>query len=141
MFFFFKQKTAYEMRISDWSSDVCSSDLSAELVAVEHAFGAWREAGERLAALRDELETAARDREWLDHAVAELNMLNPRAGEEAELAEARAAMQKGARLGEDLQAVAALLDGADGGRSEENTSQHQSLMRSSYAVFFLKNNK
>src|SRR3546814_2860228 len=29
MFFFFKQKTAYEMRISDWSSDVCSSDLIA----------------------------------------------------------------------------------------------------------------
>src|SRR3546814_984239 len=28
VFFFFKQKTAYEMRISDWSSDVCSSDLS-----------------------------------------------------------------------------------------------------------------
>src|SRR3546814_1682688 len=27
MFFFFKQNTAYEMRISDWSSDVCSSDL------------------------------------------------------------------------------------------------------------------
>src|SRR3546814_8514264 len=29
MFFFFKQKTAYEMRISDWSSDVCSSDLQS----------------------------------------------------------------------------------------------------------------
>src|SRR3546814_3254959 len=29
MFFFFKQKTAYGMRISDWSSDVCSSDLKA----------------------------------------------------------------------------------------------------------------
>src|SRR3546814_8329951 len=29
IFFFFKQKTAYEMRISDWSSDVCSSDLRA----------------------------------------------------------------------------------------------------------------
>src|SRR3546814_6778170 len=28
-FFFFKQKTAYEMRISDWSSDVCSSDLGS----------------------------------------------------------------------------------------------------------------
>src|SRR3546814_3717730 len=28
LFFFFKQKTAYEMRISDWSSDVCSSDLA-----------------------------------------------------------------------------------------------------------------
>src|SRR3546814_1118344 len=33
MFFFFKQKTAYEMRISDWSSDVCSSDLPAKLIA------------------------------------------------------------------------------------------------------------
>src|SRR3546814_9247961 len=30
VFFFFKQKTAYEMRISDWSSDVCSSDLCAQ---------------------------------------------------------------------------------------------------------------
>src|SRR3546814_4312200 len=30
IFFFFKQKTAYEMRISDWSSDVCSSDLCVE---------------------------------------------------------------------------------------------------------------
>src|SRR3546814_6221956 len=33
-FFFFKQKTAYEMRISDWSSDVCSSDLLARNPAV-----------------------------------------------------------------------------------------------------------
>src|SRR3546814_6361900 len=32
-FFFFKQKTAYEMRISDWSSDVCSSDLDRRLGA------------------------------------------------------------------------------------------------------------
>src|SRR3546814_7271218 len=31
VFFFFKQKTAYEMRISDWSSDVCSSDLHRRL--------------------------------------------------------------------------------------------------------------
>src|SRR3546814_1083668 len=31
LFFFFKQKTAYEMRISDWSSDVCSSDLIVEM--------------------------------------------------------------------------------------------------------------
>src|SRR3546814_2898190 len=41
-FFFFKQKTAYEMRISDWSSDVCSSDLDQDpahqhLVARERA--------------------------------------------------------------------------------------------------------
>src|SRR3546814_18731727 len=33
--FFFKQKTAYEMRISDWSSDVCSSDLRVRLPALE----------------------------------------------------------------------------------------------------------
>src|SRR3546814_13672967 len=33
-FFFFKQKTAYEMRISDWSSDVCSSDLILEMFPV-----------------------------------------------------------------------------------------------------------
>src|SRR3546814_10014756 len=32
-FFFFKQKTAYEMRISDWSSDVCSSDLRWTMLA------------------------------------------------------------------------------------------------------------
>src|SRR3546814_13358595 len=32
-FFFFKQKPAYEMRISDWSSDVCSSDLAAAIFA------------------------------------------------------------------------------------------------------------
>src|SRR3546814_1904384 len=35
IFFFFKQKTAYEMRISDWSSDVCSSDLLGDTVIRE----------------------------------------------------------------------------------------------------------
>src|SRR3546814_18265598 len=34
VFFFFKQKTAYEMRISDWSSDVCSSDLVCDIPLV-----------------------------------------------------------------------------------------------------------
>src|SRR3546814_2795141 len=38
-FFFFKQKTAYEMRISDWSSDVCSSDLPALPIARQEVFG------------------------------------------------------------------------------------------------------
>src|SRR3546814_8257053 len=38
--FFFKQKTAYELRISDWSSDVCSSDLSAEVAKRELAHAA-----------------------------------------------------------------------------------------------------
>src|SRR3546814_1321479 len=40
LFFFFKQKTAYEMRISDWSSDVCSSDLLlAALAGLVNAIG------------------------------------------------------------------------------------------------------
>src|SRR3546814_20753812 len=47
-FFFFKQKTAYEMRISDWSSDVCSSDL------LEAIFGFFTDPQQvtRLAAMR-----------------------------------------------------------------------------------------
>src|SRR3546814_11355809 len=40
-FFFFKQKTAYEMRISDWSSDVCSSDLNAASPGASCARGFW----------------------------------------------------------------------------------------------------
>src|SRR3546814_10779965 len=41
LFFFFKQKTAYELRISDWSSDVCSSDLwsSAPTCRIHHPHG------------------------------------------------------------------------------------------------------
>src|SRR3546814_2433732 len=42
-FFFFKQKTAYGLRISDWSSDVCSSDLPARRAA----FGGQRGGGDR----------------------------------------------------------------------------------------------
>src|SRR3546814_4918971 len=38
--FFFKQKTAYEMRISDWSSDVCSSDLFVAALSTGYV---WRE--------------------------------------------------------------------------------------------------
>src|SRR3546814_6492085 len=46
MFFFFKQKTAYEMRISDWSSDVCSSDLALR-IAIDKLVGvAARQHGE-----------------------------------------------------------------------------------------------
>src|SRR3546814_12147908 len=43
VFFFFKQKTAYEMRISDWSSDVCSSDLRR----YDAAARGWREPSRR----------------------------------------------------------------------------------------------
>src|SRR3546814_9316185 len=46
--FFFKQKTAYEMRISDWSSDVCSSDLAADGAGLHKAERTlWREPSDR----------------------------------------------------------------------------------------------
>src|SRR3546814_15991566 len=41
-FFFFKQKTAYEMRISDWSSDVCSSDLRTDRYGRPPGTRGWR---------------------------------------------------------------------------------------------------
>src|SRR3546814_13833944 len=56
MFFFCKQKPAYEMRISDWSSDVCSSDLSARALAANPAiilFGSHAAGFLILAALAD----------------------------------------------------------------------------------------
>src|SRR3546814_13941415 len=65
-FLFFKQKTAYEMRISDWSSDVCSSDLIAALLAwslryvtvfADDILAARREL-DRLEARRDRLVAA-----------------------------------------------------------------------------------
>src|SRR3546814_4767012 len=50
VFFFFKQKTAYEMRISDWSSDVCSSDLgnAGRRQALQAVAAGWRHGHGRL---------------------------------------------------------------------------------------------
>src|SRR3546814_4240793 len=48
MFFFFKQKTAYEMRISDWSSDVCSSDLDPPLLLLDEATSSLDAESERV---------------------------------------------------------------------------------------------
>src|SRR3546814_16427609 len=57
--FFFKQKTAYEMRISDWSSDVCSSDLPHPLLARAEAIAAAAE-------MLRELDDAALDARCAD---------------------------------------------------------------------------
>src|SRR3546814_15803973 len=57
MFFFFKQKTAYEMRISDWSSDVCSSDLDFRFGGADaNVIG-----GDRHVAGAEQAETAGHD--------------------------------------------------------------------------------
>src|SRR3546814_8443114 len=53
-FFFFKQKTAYEMRISDWSSDVCSSDLGGDRQDAAPPRAGEDARGDRRSAARDD---------------------------------------------------------------------------------------
>jgi len=81
-------------------------------IAGSHA--AWRATETALATAREELETAARDQEWLEHVVAELTSFAPEAGEEEDLATARATMQRGAKAGQELAEIAEMLDGSDG---------------------------
>ncbi|HEV7314000.1 DNA repair protein RecN [Sphingopyxis sp.] len=82
-------------------------------VAAAHA--AWRAAEDKLAAARAAISEAERDREWLEHCVAELQALAPQPGEDAELSEARAAMQKGERLAGDLGAIMEAFEGSESG--------------------------
>ena len=77
-------------------------------------FAAWQEAKARLDVARESIENAARDREWLEHAVAELQAFHPQPGEEEQLAGERSDMQKGERIADDLKAV---LDSFDGPKS------------------------
>src|SRR3546814_1270575 len=100
--FFFKQKTAYEVRISDWSSDVCSSDL--------------------LDVLKFSSQDASRRLEKL--------LLSAISNWQAK--------NEGVRI-EDSNLYVKLIH-VDS-RSEEHTSELQSLMRISYAVFCLKKQK
>ena len=85
-----------------------------EPAPVRAAFERWRAAADRLEAARGQVEEAERDREFVAHAVAELDALNPQAGEEEALAAERADLQKGARIAEDLHQVTAVFDGSDG---------------------------
>jgi DNA repair protein RecN (Recombination protein N) len=87
----------------------------ADTGAVAAAHAAWRAAEDRLAAARAALDEATRDREWLEHCVAELQTLSPQPGEEAELAEIRSAMQKGEKIAGDLTAILEAFDGSAGG--------------------------
>src|SRR3546814_5278198 len=66
-FFFFKQKTAYEMRISDWSSDVCSSDLLLS----------WQESVVVLDVKRENWEATAGFRQKYGQAVYLFNPTDP----------------------------------------------------------------
>src|SRR3546814_8343596 len=123
--------TAYEMRISDWSSDVCPSDL-VDAIAIQ----AWRNPFHPLhdqPALRGMQRTAGRTGA-LVHIEARQRMADAARAEYArhQLRESRQ------RYGCLALVVAA---GCAGIRSEEHTSELQSLIRISYAVFCLKKKK
>jgi len=85
-----------------------------DIAPVSTAHARWRAAEAALETARADLEGAERDREWLEHAVGELRALSPEPGEEETLAAERAAMQKGARLAEDMAGVVQHLDGSEG---------------------------
>src|SRR3546814_7128984 len=103
-FFFFKQKTAYEMRISDWSSDVCSSDLPSTACRrrcrPQNAPPPLRHSSRRPGLL---LQSSWPKSPWSPRRFLSVHSLRLRRR-----------------------------------RSEEHTSELQSLMRISYAVFCLK---
>src|SRR3546814_7125526 len=108
------------MRISDWSSDVCSSDLDGHRPP-DRPFA--RRGG------------ATRHRRWRHR--------RPRAPYEPARRRTQAASRRGAGSRTDRDAAVAARDSPDqgeriAGRSEEHTSELQSLMRISYAVFCLK---
>ena len=85
----------------------------ADAAGVEAAWQAWHTARGALETARAALARASEDRDLLLAHLAELTALQPEEGEEEQLAEARAAMQKGERLTDDLAALARLWAGSD----------------------------
>jgi DNA repair protein RecN (Recombination protein N) len=81
---------------------------------VEHAWGEVTRIEAELLEARTAAADAERDREWLDHASAEIEALAPEEGEETQLAEERAAMQAGLKAGESLSGLDELLGGSEG---------------------------
>lgn len=84
-----------------------------DLDGLRSAWDSWREAETRLANARAEVEKAAADQDLLLAHLSELTALEPQAGEEARLAEARAAMQKGEKLSGDLEELRQIWEGSE----------------------------
>src|SRR3546814_54059 len=184
VFFFFKQKTAYEMRISDWSSDVCSSDLNRALGGDDGARARSLAALKRAREKERRSHTGPREaqaKQVRDVIVPETitvqELANRMAEKGADLVKALFKMGMAVTVNQTIdQDTAELLvtefghnvkrvsesdidltldtaeDSVDAleprapvvtimGRSEEHTSELQSLMRISYAVFCLKTKK
>ena len=85
----------------------------ADVAGVEAAWTKWRAARDALDAARAGIVKAAEDRDLLLAHLAELTTLEPEVGEEVQLAEARATMQKGEKLTDDLEALRKLWAGSD----------------------------
>src|SRR3546814_10295069 len=165
-FFFFKQKTAYEMRISDWSSDVCSSDLHGSCKAVlitDSAAPVRLPAGQQLECRfpRQDRPTAPVQQQ-LQRDPGHAPVGRDERPDPEQLAISDCGVDERMDTGPELRPhiIAPLLERpADAGRrhvcgaarrrrkgsgaqrperrSEEHTSELQSLMRISYAVFCL----
>jgi DNA repair protein RecN (Recombination protein N) len=86
--------------------------------AVEAAWAEVAGIEAELGVARATAATAEREREWLEHAAAEIAALAPEEGEETRLADERAAMQAGAKAGESLAGLDDLLGGSDGALSQ-----------------------
>src|SRR3546814_9157687 len=121
--FFFKQKTAYEMRISDWSSDVCSSDLVKGDGRIETLQGGG------LARAVEPLQQGG-----------DVGVRGDRLGEH-DVAAPALALQARRHVHRGAEVVQPPVEGDGDVRSEEHTSELQSLMRISYAVFCLQKKK
>lgn len=85
----------------------------ANAAAVAQSWEAWRAVEAALTAAREMVETARTDQDLLLAHLAELAALEPKAGEEARLAETRAGMQRGERLAGDLEGLRAIWEGSD----------------------------
>src|SRR3546814_3003986 len=143
-FFFFKQKTAYEMRISDWSSDVCSSDLSDKL-----ALQRLKEAAEKA---KIELSSATQTEVNLPFITADqagpkhLNMKLTRAKLEAlvddlikrTIEPCKKALKDAGLKASEIDEVILVGGMTRMPRSEEHRTELPSIMRISYAVMCLK---
>src|SRR3546814_2396055 len=130
LFFFVKQKTAYELRISDWSSDVCSSDLPGERVF---------DLRQRLRVLQAEfgfaVNCAAQSHEIVEQG---FGLGGPASGHLVHLFPPNNCRPARSSMISSLPPPIALTRTS---RSEEHTSEIQSLMRNSSAVFCLTKKK
>src|SRR3546814_5873199 len=129
-FFFFKQKTAYEMRISDWSSDVCSSDLDPAIVDEQSPLAHQHRLRRAVLAGQDQAPRGQREVVVAVHVAIDVDVAAGCGASGREQQQGTAERQDPHRSSPEIHV-----------RSEEHTSELQSLMRISYAVFCLKKKK